>query len=113
MLDGTAESGSEIGRRDEPRTGRSSQGSGASQPSSVGIAAVALGVAGVVMPYFAQVFLVPAAFVFGLTAYRRGETKYGRWALILSAVGFLAILNTSAQITSIQSELQRQLNSFP
>src|SRR5262249_55481290 len=53
----------------------------------MGVAALALGVAGIVMPYFATVFLVPAAFVCGIVAFRRGQRGLGGAGIVLAALG--------------------------
>jgi hypothetical protein len=67
----------------------------------VGIAGVVLGIGAVLMPYFAAVFLVPAAAVCGLIALRRGQKGLGAGGLILAAVGLVGIVFVSQQINRI------------
>ena len=68
------------------------------KPSGVGLAALVSGIAGVVMPYFAQVFLVPTAFFMGLIAYSRGDKRYGTWALALSAGGLAVLVYNASRV---------------
>lgn len=75
----------------------------------MGIVAIVLGVAGVVMPYFAAVFLVPAAFVCGVIAFGRGQRGLGSAAVILAVLGLIGIIAVSQQISKAQSDLQRSL----
>ena len=78
----------------------------------VGFVAVALGVAGAVMPYFAAVFLVPAAFVCGIIAYRRGQRGWGAAGIALALLGLIGIVTVSQQISKAQSDLQRSLDDL-
>ena len=69
--------------------------------SPVGIAAVVLGIAGVLLPYFAAVFLVPAAFICGLIAYKRGQQGMGFAGIVLGIIGVVGIISTSQKITDV------------
>jgi hypothetical protein len=69
----------------------------------LGVVATGLGLGAVVMPYFAAVFFVPAAFICGVLAYRRGQTGWGIGAILLALLGLGGIIYTSHQITSITS----------
>src|SRR5664280_2341903 len=60
--------------------------------STVGIAAVVLGIAGALLPYFAAVFLVPAAFICGLIAYKRGQRGMGFAVVVLGIIGAVGII---------------------
>jgi hypothetical protein len=76
-------------------------GTRATKSSAVGIAAVVLGVGGALLPYFAAVFLVPAAFICGLISYKRGQRGVGFAGVVLEIVGAAGILYTSQKITKI------------
>jgi ribosomal protein L32 len=69
--------------------------------STAGVAAVVLGIAGAVLPYFAAVFLVPAALICGLIAFKRGQRGTGLAGIILGMVGAAGIIYTSQKITEI------------
>jgi hypothetical protein len=71
---------------------------------ALGIVAVALGLSALIMPYFAAVFLVPAAIVCGLIALMRGQTKLGNTGLLLAALALINVLYTSQQISSIMRD---------
>ena len=79
------------------------------KPSVLGIVAVGLGLASVVMPYFAAVFFVPAAFICGAIAFRQGDRKFGGIAIVLAIVGVIAIISVSNQIGTLRHDLQRSL----
>lgn len=72
--------------------------------SAVGIAAVVLGIAGVLLPYFATVFLVPAAFICGLIACKRGQRGMGFAGIVLGIIGAVGIISTSQKITELVSD---------
>lgn len=72
-----------------------------SSSSVIGVVAVILGIASIVMPYFAAVFLIPAAFVCGVIAFRRGQKTAGRAGIILATLGLVWIVYVSQQITNI------------
>jgi hypothetical protein len=73
-----------------------------SSPSWViGIVAVILGIASIFTPYFAAVFLIPAAFVCGVIAFRRGQKTAGSAGIILAVLGLVWIVSVSQQITNI------------
>jgi hypothetical protein len=55
------------------------------------------------MPYFAAVFMVPAAVVCGIIALTRGQRALGWIAIVLGGIGLVGVIYTSTQITSIVS----------
>lgn len=67
----------------------------------LGIVGVALGLAALILPYFAAVFLVPAAFICGLVAFVRRQRVLGVAAMIAACIGLIGVLYVSQQITSI------------
>ena len=69
--------------------------------SAAGIAAVVLGIAGALLPYFAAVFVVPAALICGLIAYKRGQRGTGFAGVVLGIIGAVGIFYTSQKITEI------------
>lgn len=69
--------------------------------SPVGIAGVVLGIASMLMPYFASVFLVPAAFICGAITYKRGQKGLGATAMVLATIGLIGIFVLSNQLTSL------------
>jgi len=69
--------------------------------SALGIAAVVLGLGAVVMPYFAAVFLVPAALICGLIAFKRGQKGLGGTGVVLAMIGLLGIIYVSQEINRI------------
>lgn len=80
--------------------------------SVIGIVAVGLGLASTVMPYFAAVFFVPAAFICGAIAFRQGDRKFGGIAVVLAIVGVIGIISVSNQIGTAQRDLERSLRSL-
>jgi ABC-type transport system involved in multi-copper enzyme maturation permease subunit len=68
--------------------------------SGAGIAAVVLGGASLFMPYFAAVFLVPAALVCSLVALKNKSLGLGVTGLILSGIGVIGIFGVSNSISS-------------
>lgn len=73
----------------------------ATKSSAVGIAAIVLGIGGALLPYFAAVFLVPAALICGVVAYKRGSRGMGWAGVVLGIIGALGIVYTSQKITEI------------
>jgi hypothetical protein len=67
----------------------------------IGIVSVGLGFGSVVMPYFAAVFFVPAAFTCAVVALVRRQVAWGTAAILLSSLGLGEIIYTSQQIASI------------
>jgi cytochrome c biogenesis factor len=53
------------------------------------------------MPYFAAVFLVPAAFICGLIVFRRGQKRLGVAAMVMAVIGLIGVLYVSHQITNL------------
>ena len=80
---------------------RRQRGTATAPSTAVGIAGVVLGIGAVVMPYFAAVFLVPAAAVCGFVALKRGQKGFGVAGLGLALVGLLGIVFVSQQISRI------------
>lgn len=74
--------------------------------STLGMVAVGLGLASIVMPYFAAVFFVPAAFICGAIAFRQGDKKFGGIGVVLAIVGVIGIIAVSNQIQSIGADLK-------
>ncbi len=66
-----------------------------------GIIAVILGGASAVMPYFAAVFLVPAAFIGGVIAHFKHQKMLGTAAIILAAIGLMGIFTVQTKINEI------------
>lgn len=89
-----------IGTASSTAVGASRTGIGAAS-SPIGIAGVVLGLGAVIMPYFAAVFLVPAATVCGIIALKRGQKGLGLSAMALGIVGLLGIAYVSQQLTQI------------
>ncbi|OPX99890.1 MAG: hypothetical protein A4E58_00202 [Syntrophorhabdus sp. PtaB.Bin006] len=83
------------------------QGQKTQRPSSpiVGVIGLALGIAAVVMPYFASVFLVPAAIICGIVVIFKGQKGLGVTAVILGGIGLVSIIYTSSQITDITGSI--------
>jgi len=79
------------------RSAAPAQGTG----SAFGIAAVVLGLGAVVMPYFAAVFLVPAALVCGLIAFKQGRKGLGGIGVLLAAIGLVGIIYVSQEINRV------------
>lgn len=75
------------------------------QPSSelpiIGIIAVILGAASALMPYFAAVFLVPAAFIGGAIALFKKQRKLGVAAIILALIGLAGVFVVGEKINKI------------
>ncbi len=69
----------------------------------LGIVSVGLGVGASLMPYFAAVFLVPAAIICGAVAIKKKQKAYGKIAIILGVVGLAGILYTSYKISNLTS----------
>jgi hypothetical protein len=72
-----------------------------SASSAIGIAALILGISGVILPYFAAVFLVPAALICGFIALVRGQRGMGVAGIALGILGVVGIVHTSQTISSI------------
>jgi uncharacterized membrane protein len=68
---------------------------------ALGLVAVVLGVASVIMPFFAAVFLVPAAFICGLISFVGGRRGLGVAGMVLAVIGLIGIVFVSQQITNI------------
>jgi len=78
----------------------------------MGIVAIVLGLASTLMPYFAAVFLVPATFVCGIIAYRRGQKGLGSISVLLAIVGLIGIVTVSQQITKAQQDLEKSMKDL-
>jgi len=53
------------------------------------------------MPYFAAVFLVPAALVCGLIAFKQGRKGLGGIGVLLAAIGLVGIIYVSQEINRV------------
>lgn len=80
--------------------------------NTMGTVAIVLGLASIMMPYFAAVFLVPATFVTGIIAFRKGQRKLGAVAIVLAILGIIGIVSVSNKISGAQRELERSLRSI-
>jgi hypothetical protein len=69
----------------------------------LGIVATGLGLASVMMPFFASVFFTPATLICGVIALMRRQKGWGTAGLLLGVLGFAQIIYTSQQIASIFS----------
>jgi DNA-directed RNA polymerase subunit RPC12/RpoP len=77
----------------------------------IGIVAIGLGLASIIMPYFAAVFLVPAAFVCGIIAFRRGQKGLGRASVALAILGLISIISVSQRINKAQQDMEKSLRA--
>jgi hypothetical protein len=87
-----------------PAAGTTTEGTerkSAGASSALGIVAVIVGLGAVIMPYFAAVFLIPAAFVCGVLAYKRGQKRLGGAGMVLAVLGLIGVIYVSQQITNI------------
>jgi hypothetical protein len=71
----------------------------------LGIVSTGLGIGAILMPYFAAVFLAPAAIIIGILAFRKNQKSLGFIGMLLGIVGIIFIIYTSNQITKITSQL--------
>lgn len=78
-----------------------------SSNSYMGIIALGLGFAAIIMPYFAAVFLVPAAFITGLIAIKQKQELLGILAIALSLFGLSGIFEVSREIDQSTKEIER------
>jgi hypothetical protein len=78
----------------------------------IGIVTIGLLLALVMMPYFATVFLVPAAFVCGFIAFRRGRKWLGGVSVALACIGLIGLVYVSQQISTAQEKLQSSLKDL-
>jgi hypothetical protein len=78
----------------------------------MGVVAISLAIAGIIMPYFAAVFLVPAAFVCGFIAFRRGQRGLGGAAIALAVLGLIGIISVSRDISKARSDLERSVDHY-
>lgn len=83
-----------------------------SASSTIGIVAVGLGVASLVMPYFAAVLFVPAAFICAVVALSQGDKLKGSVALGLAAIGLFHVINVSNKIDDIDKNLQKEIRTM-
>ena len=73
----------------------------------MGIIALGLGFAAIIMPYFAAVFLVPAAFITGAIAIKQKQELLGILAIALSLFGLSGIFEVSREIDQATKEIER------
>jgi hypothetical protein len=67
--------------------------------AGIAVAGIVFGIMGVLMPFFAAVFLVPVSLVCGAIAMMRGRKGQGFLGVALGILGFCGIVYTSQQIT--------------
>jgi hypothetical protein len=72
-----------------------------SRSSGVAIAGIGLARAGMLMPYFASVFLVPVGLICSLIAYKRGHRAMGLIGIAFGVFGVIGIIYTSQQISEV------------
>ena len=73
--------------------------------SALGWIATGLGMAGILMPYFAAVIFVPAALISGMVAYRQGQKGWGAAGILLGLLGLVGVISTSQKITTISQKI--------
>lgn len=83
-----------------------------SSSTVLGIVSVGLGLGAVLMPYFAAVFLVPAAIICGVIAIRKSQKVLGTVGTILGLIGVAGIIYTSNQIMQITSAIGGKSSEF-
>jgi rubrerythrin len=71
----------------------------------LGIVSVGLGVGASLMPYFAAVFLVPAAIVCGIITIKKGHKAFGIIAIVLGLAGLAGVIYTSNKITNFANSI--------
>jgi hypothetical protein len=71
----------------------------------IGIAAIVLGLASIVTPYFAAVFFVPATFVCGIIAFRQGHKSYGGVSIALAIMGLIGLTDLTPKGANLTGEL--------
>lgn len=76
----------------------------------IGIVATGLGFASAIMPYWAAIFFVPAAFICAVIALVKRQAVWGIVAVLLSVVGLGEIIYTSQQITGIFTAKHGQIS---
>jgi hypothetical protein len=76
----------------------------------MGLVALGLGLASMVAPYFAAMFLVPATFACGVIALWQGQRGYGRISIILAFLGLIDILFLHQNLGDVQQQLDHALD---
>jgi hypothetical protein len=76
----------------------------------LGIAAIGLGLASMVVPYFAALYVVPATFVCGIVALWQGQKNYGKLSIILALLGLIDIIFVHQNIGDVQRQLDHTLD---
>ncbi len=66
-----------------------------------GAIGIILGLSSLMMPYFAAVFLVPAALVCGVIALVRKQKFLGIMVMLVAAIGLIGIISVSNQISTV------------
>jgi hypothetical protein len=79
----------------------------------LGIVAIGLGIAGILMPYLAAVFLVPVALICGFIAIVRGQKANGAIGCFLGVIGLIGIIYVSQQISGILGNPSESAPSLP
>jgi hypothetical protein len=78
----------------------------------IGIAAIVLGLASIVTPYFAAVFFVPATFVCGIIAFRRGHKSYGGVSIALAIMGLIGLTDLTQEVSDARQTLETLQNAL-
>jgi hypothetical protein len=78
----------------------------------IGIAAVGLGLASILTPYFAAVFFVPVTFICGIIAIRQGHKGYGGVSIALASVGLIGLIDLSQEVTNARQTLETLQNAL-
>jgi hypothetical protein len=88
-------------------------GSSKSESSpAMGIVAIGLALASVIMPYFAAVFFVPAAFVCGIIAVHQGRKGLGGVSILIAIAGLIGIFSVSQRIADAQKDLEKAVQQL-
>ena len=69
--------------------------------SAWGIAAIICGGASLLLPYFVSAFLIPAALICGVVAYKKGQKGLGKLGIIFAICGIIWIAYVSMQMAAI------------
>lgn len=73
--------------------------------SSIGIIAIGLAVGAALAPYFAAVFLLPAAAICGVIAIAKDKLILGFLALLISVAGLLNVIEASNKLSNLAMNL--------
>jgi len=76
----------------------------------IGIAALVLGLASMVVPYFAAIFIVPPTFACGIMALWQGQRICGRISIILALLGLIDIIFVHQNLGDVQQQIDHALD---